>query len=85
MAIFKDLLIKGLYYAEHGATDSESWTEMMISDCDEKQKPHLNYIMQFSFMMAYKRAGTNYSLKRDLRRELKKLKKMNKHMGQINP
>ena len=78
MAVFKDLLIKGSYYAEHGATDSESWTEMMINDCGEELKPHLDYIMPFSFMMAYKKAGTRGLLKRDLRRELKKLKKINK-------
>jgi hypothetical protein len=79
MAILKDLLIKGLFYAEHGATDPDLWTEMMIDDCGEKVKAHLDYIMPFSFMMAYKKAGINASLKRDLRRELKKLKKMNKN------
>ena len=79
MAIFKDLLIKGLYYAEHGATNYELWTEMMVNECGEELKPHLNYIMPFSFTIAYKRAGTNISLKRALRRELGKLKKMNKH------
>ncbi len=75
MAILKDLLVKGLYYAEHGATDSETWKEMMVSDCGKEITPHLNYIMRFSFEMAYKNAGTNFSLKWNLRRELKKLKK----------
>ena len=78
MAIFKDLLIKGIYYVENGATDSESWTEMMICDCGQKLRPHLNYIMQHSFMNVYKKAGTNVSLRRKLRRELKKMKKINK-------
>ncbi len=81
MGIYKDLLIKGLYYAEHGATTYELWTEMMINECGEELKPHLNYIMPYSFTMAYKRAGTNESLKKDLRRELEKLKKMNEHLG----
>jgi hypothetical protein len=81
MAILKDLLIKGSYYAEHGATDPDLWTEMMINDYGEELKPHLNDIMPFSFMMAYERAGKNVYLKRDLRRELKKLKKMNRTLG----
>jgi hypothetical protein len=84
MAIFKDLVIKGLYHAENGATDPESWTQMMIDNCGQEVKQHLDYIMPMSFMMAYNRAGKNVSLKRDLRRELKKLKKMNKLVGQIN-
>jgi hypothetical protein len=79
MAIFKDLLIKGLYYAEHGVTDPALWKEMMSDNCGEELTQHLDYIMPFSFMMAYKKAGLNASLKWDLRRELKKLKKINKN------
>jgi hypothetical protein len=83
MAILKDLLGKGLYYAEHDATDSETWKEKMVSDCGKEKTPHLNYIMRFSFKMAYKNAGANFLLKWNLCRELKKLKKMNKNTRQI--
>ncbi len=82
MAVFKDLLIRGSYYAELGVTDPEAWTEMMIDECGNEIKPHLDYVMLYSFMMAYKNAGSNSSLKRDLRRELKKMRKADlKHEG----
>ena len=81
MAIFKDYLIKGLYYVENGASNCELWTEMMISECGERMKPHLHYIMLFSFTMAYLRAGTNEKLKRNLSKELKKIKKICKRQA----
>lgn len=78
MANFKDLLIKGLYCVDCGAIHSESWGEMMIDNCGHKVEPHLDYIQPFSLMLAYKKAGTNVSLKHDLLRELSKLKMMSK-------
>jgi len=78
MAIFKDMLVRGIYHAEHGLTDTDQWTRVMVDECGARILPHLHCIMYFSFRMACKNCSHNRSLKKELKREIKKLRRLEK-------
>lgn len=55
MAILKEMLAVGAYYIEHGVSNFDSWSKLMIDDFGTNARPFLKNVMEWSIVMAHKK------------------------------
>jgi hypothetical protein len=64
MAIFKEMLARGVYHIENSVSDFATWSKLMIVDLGPNVKPYLRDIMEWSNVLAHKKAEASH-LKRN--------------------
>jgi hypothetical protein len=64
MGILKEMVARGSYYIETGTADLDSWSKLMIDDLGPNVKPYLKDIMEWSIVLAHKKADAS-NLKRN--------------------
>jgi len=59
MAIFKEMVKIGVYHIQNGVSNFASWSNLMIHELGPNVQPHLKDIMEWSIVLAHKKAETS--------------------------
>jgi len=59
VGILKQIAARGAYFIEIGASDPDSWSQLMIHDVGPNVRPFLNDIRQWSLIIVQKKAGAH--------------------------
>jgi len=57
MGILKEIVARGAYFIEIGASDFDVWSQLMVNDIGHNVKPFLNEVRQWSLIIVQKTAG----------------------------